>query len=290
MLTPPHIKHYIEFVDDCVAQRLDLYDAQKKKAEDKQRQDMFWFLCDAKDEAGGRAYSNGELHAEANMLIVAGTDTTSVTIAAVMFYLTRNPVQYKKLVHEILSTFASPDEIVYGPQLNSCIYLRACIDESMRLSPSGPSELPRQVLKGGAHINGDFYPEGTVVGCAGWATGHNDEFYGDSEVFRPERWIPDDAASITKEDVKILQNNFHPFAHGPGSCPGKNIAILELSLAIARTLHRFDVRKPAGDGYGIGEGTETAGWGMRNKNIFQLKDSYISVRNGPMVQFKRRSV
>ncbi|KAH8707167.1 cytochrome P450 [Phaeosphaeriaceae sp. PMI808] len=100
MLTPPHIKNYIDFVDDHVAKRLDLYNAQKNKAEE-QRQDMFWFLCDAKDEAGGRAYSDGELHAEANMLIVGGTDTTSVTIAAIMFYITQNPVQYKKLVHEI---------------------------------------------------------------------------------------------------------------------------------------------------------------------------------------------
>jgi cytochrome P450 len=290
MLAPPHIRHYVKFVDDCVAKRLDLYNAQKMKAEDEQRQDMFWFLCDAKNEAGGRAYSNGELHAEANMLIVGGTDTTSVTFAAIMFYITRNPVQYKKLVHEIRSTFASPDQIVHGPELNSCTYLRACIDESMRLSPSGPSELQRQVLKGGAQIKGEFYPEGTIVGSAAWATGHDEEFYGDSEVFRPERWIPDEGAGITQEDVKILQNNFHPFAQGPGSCPGKNLAILELCLAIARTLHRLDVRRPMGDEYGIGEGSPTAGWGKRNRNVFQIQDAYIAVRDGPMVQFKRCSV
>jgi cytochrome P450 len=289
IMTPPNIKHYIAFVDSCVAKRLDLYKTQHENPDGEQRQDMFWFLCDAKSEAGSRAYSDGELHAEANMLIVGGTDTTSVTLAAIMFYITRNAIPYRKLIHETRSKFSSPEEIIHGPELTSCEYLRACIDESMRLSPSGPSELPRQILKGGATIKGNHYPEGTVVGSAGWANGHNDEFYGDSEIFRPERWIPDESTGVTQEDVNALRANFHPFAQGPGSCPGKNIAILELSITIARTLHRFDVRRPPGDGNSVGQGSPTSIWGMRNKNIFQLQDAYISVRNGPMVQFKERS-
>jgi cytochrome P450 len=290
LMTPPNTMNYINFVENCVAKRLELYETQKENAENEQRQDMFWFLCDAKNEAGGRAYSDGELHGEASTLIVAGTDTSSVAIAAVMFYITRNPIQYDKLIHEIRSKFLSPEQIVHGPELTSCIYLRACIDESMRLSPSAPSELPRQILKGGARIDGDYYPEGTEVGSAGWATGHNDEFYGDSKVFRPERWIPDESTGITVNDVKTLRSNFHPFAQGPGSCPAKNIAILELSIAIARTLHRFDVRRPPGNENGVGQGTPTACWGMRNRNIFQLQDAHIAVRNGPMVQFRKRCV
>ncbi|KUJ07888.1 benzoate 4-monooxygenase cytochrome P450 [Mollisia scopiformis] len=289
-ITPPNIKSYISFVEDCVTKRLELYQAQKEKTVSEQRQDMFWFLCDAKDDAGDPAYSEGELRAEANMLIVGGTDTTSVTLAAVMFYLTRDALRLQKLVDEIQSTFSTPEHIAHGPQLTSCIYLRACIDEAMRLSPSGPSELPREILKGGAIINGEFYPQGTVVGSSGWATGHNDEFYGDSEVFRPERWIPDESTGVTEEEVNVLRANFHPFAQGPGSCPGKNIAILELSIAIARTLHRLEVRKPLEGDNSLGQGIPTNGWGMRNKNIFQLQDAYISVRNGPMVQFKKRPV
>ncbi|CAG8951558.1 hypothetical protein HYFRA_00007474 [Hymenoscyphus fraxineus] len=176
------------------------------------------------------------------------------------------------------------------PQLTGYTYLRACIDETMRLSPSGPSELPRQVLKGGTIINGDFYPEGTIVGASGWATGHNEGVYGDAEVFRPERWIPDEGTGVTQEEVNILRANFHPFAKGPGYCPGKNIAILELSITIARMLHRLEVRKPPTGENSLGEGNPNGGWGKRNKNIFQIQDSYISVRNGPMVQFKKRRV
>lgn len=289
-LIPPNIKDYITFVDNCVAKRLHMYHSQKSLSETDQRQDMFWFLCDAKDETGqGPAYNNAELHAEANLLILGATDTTSVTLAAFMFYITRNPGPYKKLVHEIRSKFASPEDVVHGPGITSCVYLRACIDESMRLSPSGPSEFPRQILAGGATIMGEYYPEGTIVGSSGWAAGHNEEFYGDSEVFRPERWIPDGEEN-TVERVNSLRANFNPFAQGPGSCPGKNLAILELALVIARTLHRFDVRRPVGDEGNKGQGDPAGEWGTRNKDVFQLGDAYISVRDGPMVQFRRRGV
>jgi hypothetical protein len=37
-----------------------------------------------------------------------------------------------------------------------------------------------------------------------------------------------------------------------------------------------------------GAGSKAQGWGKRNPNIFHVKDKYISVRDGPMVQFKKR--
>jgi len=283
LITPPNIRKYESFVKECVDKRVALFEAQKDKPENEQRQDMFWFLCNAKDDANRPAYTEGELRGEASLLIVAGTDTTSVTLTAFMFYITRNHMQYQKLIDEIRSKFSSPEEIVYGPTLRSCNYLKACIDEVMRLSPSGPGEFPRQVLKGGARINGDFYPEGTIVGYSGWASGHDERIFSNAEQFKPERWIPDEGSGITKEAVNALQACFHPFSAGPGSCAGKNIATLELLVTIARTLHRFDVRKALG-----GEGT--LGESSHDRNIFQLQDAYIAVRNGPMVQFRERKI
>ncbi len=285
-MAPPNVKKYVDFVEHCVAKRIELYKSQQHKDESEQRQDMFWFLCDTKDDAGRPAYNESELHANANMLIVAGSDTTSTIMAALMFYLTRNPTVYKTLVNEICTKFSSAENITYGPELTSCVYLRACIDETMRIAPTGPSELPRLVRKGGATIAGHFYPEGTTVGYPGWANGHNEAFYGDSEIFRPQRWIPDD--TNTQEDINALRAGFNPFSQGPGSCPGKNIAILELQIAIARTLRRFDVRKSTEGNSSLGEGSPTAQWGMRNKNIYQLEDVYIAARNGPMVQLRKR--
>ena len=289
-LMPPNIRLFDNFVKDSVANRVQQFKNEKEERRGDQAKDMLWFLCNAKDENGQPAYTPEQLCAEASLLIIAGSDTSSVVLASFMFYITRNRAAYKKLCTEIRTTFSSPEQVVHGAALTSCVYLRACIDEALRLGTPGPEELSREVLKGGAMIDGHFYPTGTIVGNPRWAQYHNDDFWGDSEVFRPERWIPDEATATTEEDVSRLKSNFQPFAYGPGNCPGKNIAILELSVTVARTLLRFDVRKSLEGDCDLGEGVATAQWGKRNKNIWQIEDAYITVHKGPIVQFKKRRV
>lgn len=60
--------------------------------------------------------------------------TTAGTLTAVFFYLSRHPAVYKRLATEIRTTFADARAIRGGPLLASCTYLRAVIDESLRLS------------------------------------------------------------------------------------------------------------------------------------------------------------
>jgi cytochrome P450 len=289
-LTPPDVKRYFQFLTDSVAERRHQEverEALKSKGE-AIREDMFHYLFQAKNpETGAPAYSEPELLAEANLLIIAGSDTTSVNLCGFFFNITQNPRIYAKLVREIRTTFASADEIVGGTTLNGCEYLRACIHESMRMTPAGPSELSRTVLRGGTTIDGDFIPEGTDVGTAGWSTGRNEETYGDPQIYRPERWIVDEASGNTAEEVARIRASFHPFSSGPGNCVGQHLAVLEMMTAIGRTLFRMDIRRAPGSE--LGAGRPELGWGRRNRRHFQVRDAYISVRQGPMVQFRKRA-
>ncbi len=251
------------------------------------RKDMFHYLYQAKDpETGQPAYSKDELLAEASLLMIAGSDTTSVTLCGFFFYITHYPHVYAKLVKYIRNTFASIDEIVEGQKLSSCQYLRACLDETLRLTPAGTSEFARTILPGGLEIDGEIYPEGVSVGTTSWAYGRNEEVYGDASIYRPERWIVDEANGITAESVAQIKSSFHPFAAGPGNCVGQNLVVLEMMLVTARTLYRMDIRLAPGST--LGEGTSELGWGRRDKNQFQVEDAYIAIRHGPMVQFRKR--
>ncbi|KAL8732942.1 MAG: hypothetical protein Q9181_003764 [Wetmoreana brouardii] len=283
-LTPRNIKLYYEFMESSVTQRIKVEKA-LQDAGQSTRKDMFHYLHQAQDpETGQPAYTRQELLSEAHLLIIAGSDTTSITLCGFFFYITHYPRVYSKLVKHIRCSFGSVEDIVEGPQLLSCQYLRACIDEAMRMTPAGPSELSRTILPGGLEVDGDFLPEGVNVGTAGWANGRNDENYGDSNIFRPERWIIDEAAGTTAAHVAHARSCFHPFSAGPGNCVGQNLAILELSLVIARTLYRMDVR--LAPGYSVGEGSPKLGWGRRDPNQFQLGDAYVAIRHGPMLQFR----
>ena len=228
---------------------------------------MFHYLYQAKDpETGQPAYSRDELLAERSLLIIAGSDTSSVSLCGFFFYITHYPHVYAKLVKHIRSTFSSVNEIVEGQKLSSCQYLRACLDEALRLAPAGPSELSRTIFSGGLEVDGEIFPEGVSVGTSGWSNGHNDKNYGDSNIYQPERWIDDEANGITVDSIAHIKFCFHPFLAGPRNCVGQNLAILEMLLVIARTLYRMDVRLAPSST--LGESATELGWGRRDKNQF----------------------
>jgi cytochrome P450 len=90
------------------------------------------------------------------------------------------------------------EDIVTGPRLSSCIYLRAVIDETMRMSPLGAAEGIREVLLGGIDVKGHYIEVGLNVGTAIYALHHDEEIFHDPFLFRPERWIVSESVSAKK--------------------------------------------------------------------------------------------
>ena len=143
----------------------------------------FSIILESKDPKTGRPPLEPELWAEGSVIMLAGahcinlscnyntllthntgSDTSAISMCATFFYLTCNPEAYTKTVTEIRDTFSCVDDIRSGSSLESCLYLSACIEESMRLSPPTPGTLWREVERGGAEVDGRYIPEGYDVG------------------------------------------------------------------------------------------------------------------------------
>ena len=199
-------------------------------------------------------------------------------MAATLFYLCRYPHAYEKVTKEVRDHFNSADEIHAGPILSSCKYLRACIDETLRISPSAGSALWREALKGGAAIDGIFIPEGYDVGVCVYAIQHNPAYYPDPFRYSPERWLSND------DSFKSAQNAHTPFSIGPRGCIGKSLAIMELMMTIAMVVYIFDFKVAEGEEV-IVHGPDGA---MEQSDEFQLKDHITAAKNGPVLQFRRR--
>jgi cytochrome P450 len=216
------------------------------------RKDFFYYLLKARDPETGESFPMTELWAETSLLIAAGSDTSSTTLAGTFSYLTHNASVLEKLSKEIRATFKDVEEIRSGSQLNSCVYLRVCIDETLRFSPPVGGYLPREVLAGGMTIDGHHLPEGTVVGCAAYAIHHNAAYFSDSFEYQPERWL-----KSSKEELERQQSAFCPFSLGPRGCIGRNMAYMELMTAVARAVWLYDLRLAGwlGEGWrGVGRG------------------------------------
>jgi cytochrome P450 len=254
---------------------------------DGDRKDFFYYLLNARDPETGKGFSTPELWGESNLLIIAGSDTTSTALASAFFYLVHNPSTLDKLSREITSTFSDIEEIIHSPTLNSCTYLRAVIDESMRLSPPVGGILPREVLSGGLEVDGLFIPEGVVVGTPHYAIHHNPEYFPAPFTFNPERWIEGSSPSVTREAVDQAQSAFCPFSIGPRGCIGKGVAYVELTTSLARAVYLYEMR--LAPGFTVGEGSPDLEWGRQRKREFQLKDSFTSMKDGPYVQFRERT-
>jgi len=234
--------------------------------------------------------------------IIAGSDTTSTAMAATLFYLVRQSAALENAIAEVRSTFDKVEDIHHGAQLTSCTYLRACIDEAMRLSPSVGGLLPREVLPGGITIDGEHIPAGVVVGTPHYAIHHNPAYYPEPYAYIPERWIAGStipalpvlsgplggrAGRVSDDDVARAQSAFCPFSVGPRGCIGKGLAYVEMMTTLARVLFQYDIRRPEGIA-DPSEGHEGLEWGRHRPTEFQLIDTFTSLKNGPLVEFRDR--
>ncbi|KAJ5350628.1 hypothetical protein N7541_008355 [Penicillium brevicompactum] len=206
------------------------------------QKDCFHYMLNAKDPKTGQPFTEKELWTESLQLIVAGSDTVAVAMSATIFHLVHNHQALRTLTEEIRSCFEREEDICIGAQLNSCTFLRACIAESLRLSPPFAGMPTRRVLAGGINVDGHQIPEGTIVGTPIYTIHHDKRYYPRPFKFEPERWQEGENSgeSSTSEQasMKLAQAAFCPFSIGPRTCVAKNMAWAELSLVVARILFR----------------------------------------------------
>ena len=282
-----------------VEKRFALEKADAEKADEDKRKDFFHYLLHAKDPQTGATFLPKDLVGEAALLVGAGSDTSSTAISALFFYLSRNERVLKLLQEEVRAAFSDVEEIRYSTRLTNLTYLRACIDEAMRMSPPVPGLLDRLILPGGATIDNHHIPESTTVGVPIYALHHNETYFPNSWTYIPERWIPPSSSCttlnllpVTTESIDLAKSAFHAFSSGPRGCVGKNMAYIEMFTAVARVMFLFDIRRAEGDHKGEGGEMTTTGWakgaGRERRDEYQLRDWLITDREGPVLQFRRR--
>jgi cytochrome P450 len=190
----------------------------------------------------------------------------------------------------VRTVFTSGEQIRSGEQLASCTYLRAVIDETLRISPPGPGTFWRQLPVGedGGKpliVDGHVVPAGTWVGVNTYALHHNPEYFPDPFVFQPERFLVKGV-----DERKLLHEAFAPFSVGARSCIGKPMAYMEVSLVLAKTIWYFDFERPENEKLDtIGGGTKTGRNGRKHVKEFQLYDHFSSSHNGPYLVFRDRN-
>ncbi|KAH6683997.1 cytochrome P450 monooxygenase-like protein [Halenospora varia] len=200
--------------------------------------------------------------AQATLLVIGGSDTTSLFLTAVTYFLLTNPQSLTRLQEEVRGAFHDGKDIDNTATLE-LKYLAAVIEEGLRLLPSIPLGLTR--VSPGATVDGEFIPKGvcfshshsflsihpfaalrlhmhldTVVSTANWTTSHSEKFFADAQAFHPERWLSKTHSFYNPRFSNDNRNAARPFSLGSRSCLGMRLAYLEARIILAKLVYKFD--------------------------------------------------
>ncbi|OJZ91254.1 hypothetical protein ASPFODRAFT_706999 [Aspergillus luchuensis CBS 106.47] len=214
------------------------YQATKRMARTTQGEkldDFFQYLMDDKD-GNPRNLEWGEIASEVAVLLDAGSATTAIALNNVLFWLLRTPRCLTNLREEVDAVLDPDTAVAPYEKVKSLPYLRACLDESLRITPPFSYNLPRRTPPEGATILGTFVPGSTSVSMSSFVAHHDERIFADPEAFVPERWLG--------EESRQLQSSFVPFSSGARACIGRNLTYLEQSVMLATILHRYEFALP----------------------------------------------
>ncbi|KAJ3570031.1 hypothetical protein NP233_g4668 [Leucocoprinus birnbaumii] len=214
-------------------------------------------------------YSSNELMPDHDIIsecmghLIAGSDTSSISLSYFFWELSRRPDILKKLQAEVDEVMTDSRAIPDISVLQELPYLNAFIKEGLRVYTAAPSLLERVVpsstAKNGARdeifdLMGYALPPGTVVSTQAWSMHRDSTVFSSPDTFLPERWL-----ECSEDELANMNQHMMPFGTGTRVCGGQNLAQVMLRVAIAGVVKSFNIGAPA----------ET------NERSMEIKDSFV---------------
>jgi cytochrome P450 len=202
----------------------------QRRARGRDAGDLLSMLMSARDEDGS-GMTDRQLRDEVLTFLLAGHETTAVSLSWTWYLLSQHPGIEQKLREELSQVLGGRT-----PQLEDLprlVYTDKVVKESMRLYPPAWS-LARTVAKE-IELASYKLPVGSNVVMSPWILHRDPRFFEHPERFNPDRWTADAAQHLPKFA-------YFPFGGGPRLCIGASFATMEANLLLAAIAQRFRLR------------------------------------------------
>ncbi|MFD1685165.1 cytochrome P450 [Halobellus litoreus] len=174
--------------------------------------------------------SDDQLRDELMTMLLAGHDTTALTLTYTWYLLSEHP-SVEARVHAELDEVCG-DEPPTAADVRDLDYLERVIQEAMRLYP--PVYVIFREPKVDVRLGGYRVPRGSAVMLSQWATHRSERWYDDPDAFDPDRWLPERRADRPRFA-------YFPFGGGPRHCIGKHLSMLEAKLIVATVAQEYEL-------------------------------------------------
>ncbi|KAK2373012.1 hypothetical protein P8452_46189 [Trifolium repens] len=171
-------------------------------------------------------------------VMFGGTETVASAVEWAMAELMKSPKDLKKVQQE-LDEVVGLTRRVEESDFEKLTYLKCVLKETLRLHPPVPLLLHETAEN--ATVNGYFIPKCARVMINVWAIGRDKNCWEEPESFKPSRFL-----KPGMPDFKGCHFEFIPFGSGRRSCPGMQLGLYALDLAVTHLLHCFNWELPDG--------------------------------------------
>ncbi|PPS07784.1 hypothetical protein GOBAR_AA12853 [Gossypium barbadense] len=165
------------------------------------------------------------------MMFIAGTESTAITMEWTMALLLSHPEALQKARDEIIRHVGN-ERLLNESDLPKLPYLRCVVNETLRLYPAAPLLLPHCPSED-CVVDGYEIPKGTMLLVHAWAIQRDPSIWEEPTKFKPERFY--EGTLEDKEGLKYL-----PFGLGRRACPGRNMGLRSVLLAIGVFIQCFE--------------------------------------------------
>ncbi|XP_062102515.1 cytochrome P450 84A1 [Humulus lupulus] len=171
-------------------------------------------------------------------VMFGGTETVASAIEWAMAELMKSPEDLKKVQQEIADVVGL-DRRLEESDFDKLTLLKCALKETLRLHPPIPLLLHETAED--AEVAGYYVPKKSRVMINAWAIGRDKNSWVDPETYKPSRFLKEGVP-----DFKGSNFEFIPFGSGRRSCPGMQLGLYALELAVGHLLHCFTWELPDG--------------------------------------------
>jgi cytochrome P450 len=212
---------WIALMDEIVAARL-------REPPSDQPRDLFDVLLAARDPETGAAFSPAQLRDQVATMMVAGHETTALTLFWSLYLLASAPAEQARVAGEVAAIDLSIEAA--GAALPKLPHARAVVNEALRLYPPAPAIA--RVAIADDRVEGAAMPGGSLVMISPWVLHRHVRLWNDPDAFDPSRFVGDKPPAH--------RFAYLPFGAGPRICVGAQFALAEAGLVLAMLVQRFE--------------------------------------------------
>ena len=193
------------------------------RADPEERRGLLARIVATRGENGAAAMADSVIVNNMVTMLIAGHETSALSIGWSMFWALSDPAVYARLMAELADVNVEGD-----PNATQTLpYLDAFVREMLRFWPPVPDVI-RVIGDTPLEVKGYRLTENMQVAACVFLTHFDPDIYPEPDVFRPERHL----------ERRYSAYEYYPFGGGERVCVGNTFAPMEIKIVLAVLLKR----------------------------------------------------